>query len=314
MDGFLVFITVLLVFVVIIVIKTFIVVPQQYAYIKERLGKYQGTLGAGFHFLIPFIDKIQYKHNLKEITYDVEPQECITKDNVSVEIDGILYLRVVEPKKASYGIDDYLNASIQLAKTTLRSEIGKLNLDDTFAEREATNSHVVNQLDSATDPWGIKVTRYEIKNISPPKQVLISMEQQMKAEREKRAEITISEGEKISRINRSVGDKKEAINISEGDKIRLINEAEGKAAEIELVATATANGLKMVSNAISKDGGFEAVDLRIAQSYLESVGKILATSKTSVLPLQVANVLSVFEGFSKVTSDTKDTINLGDKK
>ncbi|MCB1190010.1 MAG: paraslipin [Leptospiraceae bacterium] len=314
MDGILILITILLVLAIVIIVKTFIVVPQQYAYIKERFGKYQGTLNSGFYFLIPFVDKIHYKHNLKEITYDVDPQECITRDNVSVEIDGILYLKVIEPKKASYGIDHYLNASIQLAKTTLRSEIGKLNLDDTFAERESINSHVVNQLDSATDPWGIKITRYEIKNISPPKQVLSSMEQQMKAEREKRAEITISEGEKISRINRSLGDKKEAINISEGDKIRLINEAEGKAAEIEMVSTATANGLKMVSNAISKDGGYEAVDLRVAQSYLESVGKILASSKTSVLPLQVANVLSVFEGFSKVTSSTKDSLKMGDKK
>lgn len=207
----------------------------------------------------------------------------------------------MDPYKASYGIDNYLMASAQLAKTTLRSEIGKLSLEETFSEREMINSNVVSQVDEATDPWGIKVTRYEIKNITPPRSVLHEMEQQMKAEREKRAEITLSEGERQSRINRSEGEKMEAINISQGEKFKRINEAEGRAASIEIMAEASAQGIKLISEAISQKGGLEAVDLRIIQEYIDSVGEILATNKTTVLPTNVASILSFFEGVSKVT-------------
>jgi regulator of protease activity HflC (stomatin/prohibitin superfamily) len=295
-------ITILVVFAILFIYKTFVIVPEEYNFIKERVGKYvEPPLGPGFHFLIPFIDKIHYQHTMKEVAYDVPPQECITKDNVSVEVDGILYLKIFDAARASYGIDNYLLATTQLAKTTLRSEIGKLNLDDTFSDRDQINQAVVKQVDHATEPWGLKVTRYEIKNITPPKQVLHSMEQQMRAEREKRAEITISEGERASRINRSVGEKQEAINISEGEKLKRINEAEGKAKEIEFVATATANGIKLVAEAISKPGGQDAVDLQITQGYLEGFGKILGTSKTTVLPSQMANIVGVMEGISKIT-------------
>ncbi|MCE9499081.1 MAG: paraslipin, partial [Leptospira sp.] len=226
--------------------------------------------------------------------------------------DGVLYLRVIDAQLASYGIDNYINATVQLAQTTLRSEIGKLQLDDTFSERDEINSNVVKQIDHAAEPWGIKVTRYEIRNITPPKQVLLSMEQQMRAEREKRAEITISEGERAARINRSMGERQEAINMSEGEKQKRINESEGKAKEIEFVAIATATGLTAIASSISRQGGSEAVDLQIAQSYLEGMGKIISTSKNTVLPVNVANILGVFEGFSKVTGSLPDL--KGEKK
>lgn len=308
--------TIFLIIAILIILKTIIIVPEKYASILERFGKYNRTLDAGFHFAIPFIDVVRYKHSLKEVAYDVPPQECITKDNVPVEVDGILYIKVIDPYKASYGIDNYLLATTQLAKTTLRAEIGKLNLDATFSERETINSKVVTQIDQATEPWGLKVTRYEIKNITPPKQVLNSMEQQMRAEREKRAEITISEGERASRINRSVGEKQEAINISEGEKIKRINEAEGKAKEIEFIANATANGLKAIGVAISQNGGKEAVDLQIAQGYLDGLGKIFHSSKTTVLPPNLANIAGVFEGLSKVTGKIPSiqTNTKGEKK
>lgn len=297
------FFTILFIVLLIVVAKTIVIVPEKYAYVQERFGKKKAILDSGFHFLIPFIDRIAYKHSLKEVAYDVPPQECITKDNVPVSVDGILYLKVIDPEKASYEINDYLLATTQLAKTTLRAEIGKLNLDDTFAERDEINSKVIAQIDHATDPWGIKVTRYEIKNITPPPQVLQAMELQMKAERDKRAEITTSEGERAARINRSIGERQEAINISEGEKQKRINEAEGKAKEIELIATATANGLKAIAQAIAKKGGREAVDLQVAQAYLENLGKVLNTSKSTILPPNVANIAAVFEGISKVTQN-----------
>jgi regulator of protease activity HflC (stomatin/prohibitin superfamily) len=305
--------TILAIIALAIIYKTFIVVPQEYAFIQERLGEFKATLHAGLHILIPVIDKVHYKHNLKEMAYDVPPQECITKDNVSIEVDGILYLKVIDPKLASYGIDNYMNATTQLAKTILRSEIGKLNLDDTFAEREEINTHVVRQIDHATDPWGIKVTRYEIRNITPPKQVLHYMEQKMKADRDRRAEITLSEGDRSAKINQSLGEKQEAINVSEGEKQKKINEAEGKAQEIELIAQATANGIRAIAAAISKKGGKEAVELQISQGYLDNMGKILHQAKTTVLPSNIANIAAVFEGLSKVTSSIPQT-GKGDKK
>jgi len=303
--------TILFLFGVYFVVKTFIIVPQQYAYIKERLGVPKDVLEAGFHFIIPFIEQIKYKQNLKEVAIDVRPQFCTTRDNVVVEVDGILYIQVVDPYKASYGIDNFLLATEQLAQTTLRSEIGKMLLSQTFSERDEINSNVVRQIDEATDPWGIKVNRYEIRNITPPKNIIIEMENQMKAERERRSERITSEGDKQARINRSIGERQEAINLSEGDKIKLVNEAEGKAKEIELIAEATANGLKAIAEAISLRGGKEAVQLQITQEYLESLGKIFESSKTSILPLTLANIQGVFEGLSKVTSAFPGKVETG---
>ncbi|TGN08203.1 SPFH domain-containing protein [Leptospira ilyithenensis] len=285
-----------------IISKTIIIVPEQSEHIKERLGVFQGVLKPGFYFMIPFVDQIRYRQNLKEQTIDIDPQVCITKDNVSVEVDGVLYMKVIDSEKASYGIDNFMLATSQLAQTTLRSEIGKLVLDNLLSEREEINANVVSNIDRATDPWGIKVTRYEIRNITPPKQILLEMENQMKAERERRAEITISQGEKESLVNKSVGERQESINISEGEKIRLVNEAEGRAKEIEVIATATARGLKLVSEAINKKGGKEAVSLQITQEYLDALGTILKTSKTTVVPENLANIGGVFEGLSRITT------------
>lgn len=219
-----------------------------------------------------------------------------------MEVDGVLYMKVIDSEKASYGIDNFMLATSQLAQTTLRSEIGKLVLDNLLSEREEINSNVVSNIDRATDPWGIKVTRYEIRNITPPKQILLAMEDQMKSERERRAEITISQGEKESLVNKSMGEMQESINISEGEKIRLVNEATGRAKEIELIATATAKGLQLVSEAISKKGGKEAVSLQITQEYLDALGSILKTSKTTVVPENLANIGGVFEGLSRITT------------
>ncbi|EPG66682.1 SPFH domain-containing protein [Leptospira wolffii] len=286
--------------------KTFIVVPQNYSFVVERLGVFRGALGAGFHFLIPILDKVRYKQNMKEIAIDIPPQTCITKDNVSILVDGILYIRLMDAYKASYEIENFRMATIQLAQTTLRSEIGKLVLDHTFSERDDINANVVRALDEATDPWGIKVTRYEIKNISPPKEILHEMEEQVKAERVKRAEITISEGEKLSRINRSMGERQEAINLSEGEKIRKVNEAEGKAKEIEFIAKAKASGIQQIAEAIGKEGGSEAVNLQITEDYLSGLGEILTKAKTTVLPVEMANIVGLFEGLSKVTNKLPD--------
>ncbi|TGM98706.1 stomatin-like protein [Leptospira dzoumogneensis] len=301
MDPFL-FFTLIFIAAIYLIMKTCIVVPQNYCFVVERLGVFRGALGAGFHFLIPIIDQIRYKQLLKEIAIDIPPQTCITKDNVSILVDGILYIKVMDPYKASYEIENFRSATIQLAQTTLRSEIGKLVLDHTFSERDDINANVVRALDEATDPWGIKVTRYEIKNISPPKEILHEMEEQVKAERVKRAEITISEGEKASRINRSMGERQEAINLSEGEKIKKVNEAEGKAKEIEFIAQAKAKGIKLISDATANEGGTEAVNLQITEDYLAGLGIILEKSKTTVLPTEMANVVGFFEGISKVTN------------
>lgn len=291
---------ILLVFVIIFIVRTFIVVPQQMAYIKERLGKYSGTMSSGLHFLVPLIDRVAYRHTLKEEVIDVPPQICITKDNVQVEVDGILYARVLDAFKASYGINDYRFAAIQLAQTSIRSEIGKLDLDRTFVEREKVNEAVVKALDIASEPWGTKVTRYEIKNIVPPKSVLHTMEKQMTAERDKRAEIMHSEGERAARINRSEGEKIEAINISEGEKQKRINESMGTAREIELVAEATAEALTAVADAISAPGGHDAVSLRIAEEYIRQFGGVVKAAQTSIVPLGPATVSAAFQGLGEI--------------
>jgi len=287
----------------VILLKTARVVPQKTVFIVERLGKYSRTLEAGFHILLPFIDRIAYKHSLKEVAMDVPSQACITKDNIQVEVDGILYYLIVDPVKASYGINDYRFGSIQLAQTTMRSEVGKIELDRTFEEREKINLQIVAAVDKAAEPWGLKMTRYEIKNIVPPASIKDAMEKQMRAEREKRALIAESEGDKQAKINRAEGDKQEAIARSEGEKMKRINEAEGRGQEIERVAFATAKGIREIANAISDRGGQDAVNLRIAESYLAEFGKLAKANNTMIIPSNLADVSGIVASVAKVISE-----------
>jgi regulator of protease activity HflC (stomatin/prohibitin superfamily) len=266
------------------------VVPEQQAWIVEEFGQYKKTLGAGLHFIVPVFQRVAYKHTLKEEVNDVYPQVCITQDNVQVEVDGILYLKVIDPSKASYGIENYRSAAAQLAQTTMRSEIGKIPLDKTFSEREAINAAIVKSIDVASEPWGVKVTRYEIRDIEPSESVIEAMEKQVEAERFKRAEILESEGDKESRINLSKGEREEAINLSRGERQRRINVAEGQARSIEIVTEANAQGLKLVGEAIRKPGGQTAVALQITRQYLEQLGHILETSEVQVVPPEAAKL------------------------
>ncbi|MGB9697122.1 MAG: SPFH domain-containing protein [Ignavibacteria bacterium] len=303
MEATTIIIVILVLFVLITLIKTAVVVPQRQVYIVERLGKYHATLEAGFHILVPFIDRIAYRHSLKELVIDVPPQMCITKDNIQVEVDGILYLQVIDPIKASYGISNYTFASVQLAQTTMRSEIGKIELDRTFEEREKINSEIVAAVDKAAEPWGIKVTRHEIKNIVPPASIKDAMEKQMRAEREKRALIAESEGDKQAKINRAEGDKQEAIARSEGEKMKRINEAEGRAQEIERVAQATARGIRMIAEAINEPGGKEAVNLRIAETYIAEFGKLAKVNNTMIIPQNIGDVAGMVAAVGKVFTE-----------
>ncbi len=273
--------------------RTAIVVPQQSAYVVERLGRYYATLNAGFHILLPFIDIIRYRHSLKEQAIDIPAQICITRDNVQVEVDGVLYLKVLNPERASYGITNHIFAITQLAQTTLRSEMGKIDLDRTFEERTNVNVQVVSELDKASEPWGVKVLRYEIKNITPPRDVLAAMEKQMRAEREKRAVILTSEGQRDAAINTAEGQKQQVIKASEATKQQQINEAEGRAAAILAIATATAEGIRQVAESINNKGGFEAVQLRVAEQYITQFGELAKSSNTLVLPANAADVGSM---------------------
>jgi regulator of protease activity HflC (stomatin/prohibitin superfamily) len=283
-------VVVLVVFIVVVLFKTAIVVPQRNEYVIERLGKYQNTLEAGFHILIPFIDKIAYKRNLKEEPVDIGSQTCITADNVTLEVDGIMYLQVINSRQSAYGIADYHFAASQLAQTSLRSAIGKITLDNTFEARETLNKQVVSAIDDAAQNWGIKVLRYEIKDIKPPRSVLDAMEKQMQAEREKRAEIARSEGERQSMINRAEGERQEAIARSEGEKMKRINEAEGRAQEILKVAEATAEGIRKVGEALASPGGQEAARLEVAKKYIDEFGKLAKTNNTMILPGNLTDV------------------------
>lgn len=280
--------------VVIVLAKTATVVPQQSGYVVENLGRYSRTLHAGFHILIPFVERIAYKLNLKEEAIDIPEQVCITRDNVQVGVDGVLYLQVLDAGKASYGITNYRFAIIQLAQTTLRSEIGKIELDRTFEERATINSNVVSELDKASAPWGIKVLRYEIKNINPPKDVLQAMEKQMRAEREKRAVVLTSEGERDAKINQAEGEKQRVIKESEANKQQQINEAQGEAEAILAVATATAEGLKRVGEALSGRGGIEAMQLRVAEEYVKQFGHLAdEASSTLIVPANLSDIASM---------------------
>lgn len=293
MDNLLIGALVLAVFVIVLLMKTAVVVDQQYEYVIERLGKYRTTLEAGFHILVPFLDKVAYKRSLKEESIDIPAQTCITADNVTMEIDGCLYLQVVNSRLSAYGIDNYHFAVTQLAQTSLRSAIGKISLDNTFEAREILNRQVVEALDEASQNWGVKVLRYEIKDIQPPRSVLDAMEKQMKAEREKRAEIAKSEGERQSMINRAEGERAEAIARSEGEQMRRINEAEGQAQEILKVAEATAEGIRRVAEALNAPGGHDAANLEVAKKYIDQFGKLAKESNTMILPANLADVSSM---------------------
>ena len=294
-SGGLVFFAIVAVIVLVAILKTAVVVPQKTAYIVERLGKYRTTLEAGFHILLPFFDRIAYRHTLKEMAIDVPPQECITKDNIAVSVDGILYLQVMDPVKASYGIGNYLFATTQLAQTTMRSEMGKLDLDRSFEERTAINGAIVSAVDKASDPWGIKVTRYEIKNITPPQSIRDAMEKQMRAEREKRAMIAESEGERQSKINRAEGERQQAIALSEGEREKRINEAEGRAKEIMLVADAQAEGIRKVAAALNEPGGLNSVNMQLAQQYLAQFGNLAKQNNTMIIPSDLSNVAGIIK-------------------
>ena len=303
-DNFAFYVSIAVAIVVVLVIfKTAVVVPQQSAFVVESLGKYSRTLRAGFHVLIPFIERAAYKHSLKELAFDIPEQICITKDNVQVGVDGVLYLQVMDPERASYGITDFAFAISQLAQTTLRSEIGKIDLDRTFEERGSINANVVAELDKASDPWGVKVLRYEIKNINPPQDVLSAMEKQMRAEREKRAVILTSEGERDAKINEAEGEKQQVIKQSEAAKQQQINEAEGEAQAILAVATATAEGLRQVANSLIIDGGDAAMKLRIAEAYVQQFGNLAKEGNTLVVPANLSDLTSMIALASNIVSN-----------
>ncbi|PIU17891.1 MAG: paraslipin [Elusimicrobia bacterium CG08_land_8_20_14_0_20_59_10] len=294
-----------IIFIMVVLANSARIVPHRTVFIIERLGKYYATLEAGFHILIPFVDKVAYRHSMKEMVMDVPPQVCITKDNISVEVDGIIYLQVVDPVKASYGVTNYEFATTQLAQTTMRSEIGKIELDRTFEDREKINMEIVAAVDKASLPWGIKITRHEIKNILPPDSIKGAMEKQMRAEREKRAIIAESEGDKQAKINRADGEKQQTIALSEGEKMKRINEAEGRGQEIERVAFATAKGIREIANAISDKGGEDAVNLRIAEQYLQEFGKLAKTNNTMIIPSELGNVAGMVGAIGKVLTATR---------
>ena len=301
--GFIVALVIALL-VILVLYKTAVVVPQQRAYVVERLGKYSRTLRAGFHILVPFIERSAYRHSLKEHAFEIEEQVCITLDNVQVGVDGVLYLQVLDPERSSYGIGDYRFAITQLAQTTLRSEIGKIDLDRTFLERSAINANVVQELDKASEPWGVKVLRYEIKNIRPPADVLAAMEKQMRAEREKRAVVLNSEGVRDAAINEAEGEKQTVIKASEGSQQQQVNEANGQAAAILAIAAATAEGLRQVASALSEEGGDAAMKLRIAEQYVDQFGAIAKEGNTLVVPADLSNVASMVALASRIGQAT----------
>ena len=312
MDTSLVFFIFVAIAAATILFMTAKVVPQREEWIVQRLGKYSRTLDAGLKILVPVIDQVAYKHTLKEQTFDVASQSCITKDNISVEIDGVLYMQVNDARAASYGIENYFIAISQLAQTTLRSEIGKIDLDRTFEERDTINARVVDAVDRAAEPWGVKILRYEIKDITPPASVTDALEKQMRAERERRAVVAESEGERQARINVSEGDKQETINLSEAEKLKQINEAEGRAQEIKLVAEATASGIRDVAAALTQAGGREAVNLRIAEQWVSQFGQLAKTNNTMIVPAQLGDVATLVSTVMK-SMETMDASGPGER-
>jgi regulator of protease activity HflC (stomatin/prohibitin superfamily) len=281
--------------------QVFIVVPMRENVVKERLGKFAGVLQPGLHFFIPFIDRAAYRQEMREQVIDIPPQGCITRDNIQLDVDGLVYLKVVDAAKASYGIGNYRLATVNLAQTTMRAEIGKLSLDETFSERERINEAIIREIDKASAPWGVKMVRYEIRNISPSKRVIETMEKQMEAERQKRASIVVSSGQKEAKIQISEGERQEAVNLSEGEKQRRINVAEGQAAEIRLIAEAQAEGVRLIAEAVKKPGGELALRTQLVESYLQEFGRVLETAQVTVVPGDVAQIRAVVEGLAKVT-------------
>ncbi len=292
--------TVLVLLAIAVLWNTLLIVPAREEVLKERFGKFADVLQAGFHLLIPFVDRVAYRLERREQVIDIPPQSCITKDNIQVEVDGLVFLKVVDSYKASYGIANYKRASINLAQTTMRSEIGKLTLEQTFSERENINQSIVKEIDMASDPWGIKMLRYEIKNITPSLRVLETLEKQMEAERQKRAQITLAVADKEARINVSEGERQEAINLSEGDRQRRINEANGRSEEIALLATASASAITAIATAIRQPGGALAVKMEVLEQFIEAFGRILEASDVSVVPAQLATLQGFFEGIGEV--------------
>jgi regulator of protease activity HflC (stomatin/prohibitin superfamily) len=287
-----------------LLLKLILVVEMREVCVVERLGKFRAVMQPGIHFLIPFFDRVGYRHETREQVLDIPSQSCISRDNIQIDVDGLVYIQVMDGAKASYGIEDYRRASINLAQTTMRSEIGKLKLGQTFSERDQLNETIVREIDKASDPWGIKVLRYEVRNITPSHNVIHTLEKQMEAERKKRAEITLAEAERESTINLSEGERQEAINISEGDKQRQINEAHGRAKEIEILAEATAQGINMIAQASAKPSGGKAIKVRLLNEFIKQTGNILATAEVSVLPTEVAKLDGFFNGMEQVTQTT----------
>jgi regulator of protease activity HflC (stomatin/prohibitin superfamily) len=283
-----------------IVWKMCVVVPMREAVVVERLGRFAGVLHPGLHLLIPFVDRVTYRQEMREQVLDIPPQSCITRDNIQVEVDGLVYLKVMDAQKASYGIENYRRAAVNLAQTTMRAEIGKLTLDNTFSERDRINENIVREIDKASDSWGIKMKRYEIRNINPSARVIDTLEKQMEAERHKRAKITLAGAERDGMINQSQGERQEAVNLSEGAKQARINEANGRAREITLLAEATARGIHQVAAAIRLPGGPTAVKMRVTEQFVDELGRILKTSKVTVVPAGLANIKGFFEGIGKV--------------
>ena len=299
------YLTILLVVAIIFGWATFLIVPMREAAVVERLGKFRAVLPPGLHLLIPFFDRVAYRHEIREQVIDVPSQSCISRDNIQIEVDGLVYLKVTDAKAASYGIENYRLAAINLAQTTMRSEVGKLSLGETFSERDTLNEKIVREIDNASNSWGIKVLRYEIMNIRPSDHVVTTLEKQMEAEREKRAEITLANAEKQSRINLSEGDRQMAINVSEGEKQKRINEARGKARKIELLASATAEGIAMVADSVNKPGGTTAVKMRLVEQFIDEVGGVMDKADVSVLPAEMANIKGIFEGVDQVAAIAK---------
>lgn len=295
------FFTILFAVALFVLWKTAAIVPMRDAYVKERLGKFSGVLQPGLHFLIPFVDRIAYKQEMREQVLDIPPQTCITRDNIQVTVDGVVYLKVMDAERASYGIEDYRRASVNLAQTTMRSEIGKLDLHESFAEREKLNEAIVREIDRASDPWGIKVLRYEIRNIEPSAHVVHTLEKAMEAERSRRAEVTLATAHKEATIASSMGRRQEAINLSEGKKQKSINEATGHAREIGILADATAEGLKKIAAAIAKPGGDVALKMRIAEQFTDRLAQVLSTANVSVVPEGLANLQGFFAGLGETS-------------
>ena len=310
MEQFTGFFTILMLIVALVAYNLILIVPMRELCVIERLGKFRSILEPGLHFLIPFVDRVAYRHETRELCINIPHQSCISRDNIQIDVDALLYIKVMDAYKASYGIEDYLIAAVNLAQTTVRSEVGKLRLSQTFSERDALNETIVREIDSASEPWGIKVMRYEVMNITPSSNVIDVLEKQMEAERQKRAEITLANAERDSTINLSEGERQEAINLSEGERQKRINEANGRAQEISILATATANGMTAIARAIKQPGGYQAMNVRLVESYIDQVDSLYARSDVSIVPSELANIEGMFEGFDRVAT----TINRTNRK